>query len=172
VNAVNAVHAVNAIDAEVALRPMRWWDVPAALTIECALFPDPWSEGTFWSELAGVPETRHYVVAESGGELVGYAGLFATRHTADVQTLAVAADRQGAGLGAMLLTALLDEARWRAAGEVLLEVRADNETAARLYARFGFERIGVRRGYYQPGRVDAVVMRRRSSADPPINSPV
>ena len=144
---------------------MRWWDVPAALTIERALFPDPWSEVTFWFELAGVPETRHYVVAESGGELVGYAGLCATRHTADVQTLAVAARRQREGLGAMLLTALLDEARRRGAGEVLLEVRDDNEAAARLYTRFGFERIGVRRGYYQPGRVDAVVMRRRSGRD-------
>jgi ribosomal-protein-alanine N-acetyltransferase len=144
---------------------MRWWDVPAALAIERELFPDPWTEATFWSELAGVPETRHYVVIESDGELIGYAGLFATRHTADVQTLAVAGDRQGEGLGAHLLTALLDEVRRRGASEVLLEVRADNETAARLYARFGFERIGVRRGYYQPGRVDAVVMRLRPGAD-------
>jgi ribosomal-protein-alanine N-acetyltransferase len=168
---VSPVSSVDPVLAGVTLRPMRWWDVPAALTIESALFPDPWSEGTFWSELAGVPETRHYVVAERDGELVGYAGLFATRHTADVQTIAVAGHRQGAGLGAMLLTALLDEARRRAVAEVLLEVRADNATAARLYARFGFERIGVRRGYYQPGRVDAVVMRRRSFADPPINSP-
>jgi ribosomal-protein-alanine N-acetyltransferase len=149
---------------------MRWWDVPAALAIERELFPDPWSEGTFWSELAGVPETRHYVVIESDGELVGYAGLFATRHTADVQTLAVAAHRQGEGVGGLLLTALLDEAQRRGAGEVLLEVRADNDTAARLYTRFGFERIGVRRGYYQPGRVDAIVMRRRKAANAHLGS--
>ena len=149
------------MSADPTLRPMRWWDVPAALAIERELFPDPWTEGTFWSELAGVPETRHYMVFESAGELIGYAGLFATRHTADVQTLAVAARRQGEGLGALLLTALLDEAQRRGAGEVLLEERADNETAARLYTRFGFERIGVRRGYYQPGPVDAIVMRRR-----------
>jgi [ribosomal protein S18]-alanine N-acetyltransferase len=156
---------VSAVNPAVGLRRMRWWDVPAALAIERTLFPDPWSEGTFWSELAGVPETRHYVVAESGGELVGYAGLFATRHTADVQTLAVAAGRQGEGLGALLFTALLDEAGRRGVSEVLLEVRADNEPAAKLYARFGFERIGVRRGYYQPGPVDAIVMRRRSGRE-------
>jgi ribosomal-protein-alanine N-acetyltransferase len=153
------------VSAAAGLRRMRWWDVPAALAIERGLFPDPWSDATFWSELAGVPETRHYVVAESGGELVGYAGLFATRHTADVQTLAVAAHRQGAGLGALLLAALLDEAQRRAAHEVLLEVRDDNQAAVRLYSRFGFERIGVRRGYYQPGRVDAIVMRLRPGAD-------
>jgi ribosomal-protein-alanine N-acetyltransferase len=151
------------VNTEVTLRRMRWWDVPAALAIERALFPDPWTEATFWSELAGVPETRHYVVAESADELVGYAGLFATRHTADVQTVAVAQDRQGVGLGATLLTALLDEAQRRRVDEMLLEVRADNEAAMRLYERFGFERVAVRRGYYQPGPVDAVVMRRRSS---------
>jgi ribosomal-protein-alanine N-acetyltransferase len=149
---------------------MRWWDVPAALAIERALFPDPWTEGTFWSELAGVPETRHYVVAESDGDIVGYAGLLATRHEADVQTVAVAADRQGAGLGARLLTVLLDEASRRDVAEVLLEVRADNDAAARLYTSFGFERIGVRRGYYQPGRVDAIVMRRRSAEASSIGS--
>jgi ribosomal-protein-alanine N-acetyltransferase len=151
------------------LRPMRWWDVPAALAIETALFPDPWAESTFWAELAGVPETRWYVVAERAGQLVGYAGLFATRHTADVQTLAVAASEQGQGLGSRLLRALLDEAERRDVGEVLLEVRADNEAAQRLYAAHGFDRIGVRRGYYQPDRVDALVLRRRRPA--PLGSP-
>lgn len=145
----------------VRLRPMRWWDVEAATAIEQALFPDAWSTETFWSELAGVPETRHYVVAERDGEVVGYAGLFATRHEADVQTVAVRADQQGAGLGAALLQALLDEARHRGCGEVLLEVRADNLPAQRLYQRFGFERIAVRRGYYRPGPVDALVLRLR-----------
>jgi ribosomal-protein-alanine N-acetyltransferase len=142
---------------------MRWWDIPAALRIEREVFADPWSEGAFWSELAGVPETRYYVVAEDEGRLVGYAGLFAAGHQADVQTVAVAADQRGRGLGAQLLRDLLAEAERRDAGEVLLEVRADNEPAQRLYRRLGFERIGVRRGYYQPGPVDALVMRRRRS---------
>jgi [ribosomal protein S18]-alanine N-acetyltransferase len=44
---------------------------------------------------------------------------------------------------------------------VLLEVRADNDAAIRLYERHGFERIAVRRRYYQPGDVDAHIMRRR-----------
>jgi [ribosomal protein S18]-alanine N-acetyltransferase len=152
------------------LRRMRWWDVPEALAIEAVLFPDAWAESTFWAELAGVPETRWYVVAERAGRLVGYAGLFATRHTADVQTIAVAPTEQGQGLGGRLLRALLDEAARRDVSEVLLEVRADNEAAQRLYAAHGFDRIGVRRGYYQPDRVDALVMRRRRGdpVDPPL----
>ena len=145
----------------VTLRRMRWWDLEQVHALETALFPDPWSIETFWSELAHVPETRHYLVAEDGGEVVGYAGLVATGHQADVQTLGVRADHQGRGLGGELLRALLDEARRREAGEVLLEVRAENAAAQALYAAHGFERIGVRRGYYRPGGTDAYVLRLR-----------
>ena len=69
--------------------------------------------------------------------------------------------RQGGGLGRQLLDALLVEARARRAGAVLLEVRAENAAAKALYARAGFEQIGVRRGYYRPGGTDALVLRLR-----------
>jgi [ribosomal protein S18]-alanine N-acetyltransferase len=143
------------------LRRFRWWDVETAHALETELFPDAWSVETFWSELAHVPETRHYVVAEDEGALVGYAGLAVVGHQADVQTIAVAPTAQGQGLGRLLLDALLDEVRRRDATEVLLEVRDDNEAAQALYRRAGFERIGVRRGYYQPGGTDALVLRLR-----------
>jgi ribosomal-protein-alanine N-acetyltransferase len=146
---------------DVRLRPLRWWDVEALLPMEEDLFPDlPWSAAGFWSELAGVPETRWYVVAEDAGGLVGYAGLFATEHEADVQTVAVRRDRQGTGIGGRLVRALLDEAARRGVTRVLLEVRDDNVAAQRLYARHGFTSMGRRRGYYGRG-LDAVVMERR-----------
>jgi ribosomal-protein-alanine N-acetyltransferase len=107
--------------------------------------------------------TRHYLVAEDGGDgaLLGYAGLMVSGPEADVQTLAVAAPAQGRGVGGLLLGALIDETVRRGAGALLLEVRADNAAAIGLYRRHGFEQIAVRRGYYQPGQVDALVMRRR-----------
>jgi ribosomal-protein-alanine N-acetyltransferase len=143
---------------------MRWWDIEPALGLERRLFPrDAWTAGMFWSELAGVPETRLYLVAEDGGRLVGYAGLAATRHEADVQTMAVDPDRQGEGLGRRLLDALLAEAERRGCAQVFLEVRADNERALELYRRADFAQVGRRRGYYQPEGVDAVLMRRRIS---------
>jgi ribosomal-protein-alanine N-acetyltransferase len=57
-----------------------------------------------------------------------------------------------------LLVELLSAARARGARTAGLEVRSDNRGAQLLYARFGFEPIGIRRGYYQPSNVDAVVM--------------
>lgn len=149
----------------VVLRPMRWWDVEAVQRIEADLFPDPWSVEAFWSELAHVPDTRHFIVAEEDGAVVGYGGLVTAAGQADVQTLAVARDMQGTGLGARLLDALLTEARTRRAREVLLEVRAENTAAQALYARVGFERIGIRRGYYRPGGTDALVLRLRLRPD-------
>jgi ribosomal-protein-alanine N-acetyltransferase len=152
----------------VTLRRMRDGDLPAVLRMESALFPeDPWTEDMLRGELADQPRTRHYVVAEEpGGELIGYAGLAAAGGQADVQTIAVVPERRGAGIGAALLTELLDEAARRGGVEVFLEVRADNDGARRLYERFGFERVGVRKRYYQPSGVDAIVMRRLQSATP------
>jgi ribosomal-protein-alanine N-acetyltransferase len=142
-----------------ALRPMRWWALDDALVMEQALFPDAWSVETFWAELARVPETRHYLVADDGA-VVGYAGLLTVGRQADVQTIAVAAEQQGHGYGATLLNAIIDEAARRGCTEVLLEVRVDNEAALHLYEKAGFERISLRRGYY-PGGVDGIVMRLR-----------
>ena len=145
----------------VELRDMTVADLPAVMVLEEELFaPDTWTEWMYRDELART-DTRHYLVAEDGGTVVGYAGIFATRHQADVQTVAVAPGRQGSGLGALLLQALVDEARRRGCAEVLLEVRVDNGPALGLYERFGFERISVRRGYYQPGGVDGLVLRLR-----------
>lgn len=132
------------------------------LPVERQLFaPEPWSERLFWSELGQV-ETRHYLVALQGEDVVvGYAGLCDYPDEAFVQTLAVAPHAQGRGLGRRLLEALLAEAQRRGQHAVSLEVRADNEPAQRLYARHGFQRSAVRRGYY-PGGVDALVLTRRS----------
>jgi len=152
------------------LREMRWWDIDRVLGLEKDLFPeDAWSRGMFWSELAharGPEATRRYVVAEDAeGRLVGYAGLAAAGDLADIQTVAVARDQWGTGLGGQLLTELLRAATAFECAEVMLECRIDNIRAQKLYERFGFEAIGFRRGYYQPGNVDALVMRLTTQSD-------
>jgi len=75
-------------------------------------------------------------------------------------TIAVRSSYWGRGIGSALLAALLGAARDRGCGEVFLEVRADNPRAHGLYLRRGFTEIGVRRGYYQPSGMDAIVMRK------------
>lgn len=154
------------------LRGLTADDLPAVLCLEHDLFPeDAWSEEMLCGELDDQPRTRHYVVAEetSGepGELIGYAGLAAAGGQGDVQTIGVRADRRGRGVGAALLTELLEEARRRHCEAVFLEVRADNEQARALYERFGFRQVGVRKHYYQPSGTDAIVMCRRERSGGP-----
>jgi len=144
------------------LREMHKADMAAIMALEQELFPeDAWTPEMFAAEFAQPPSRRLYLVAEEGNELIGYAGMmFSGGSQADVVTLAVTSARWGEGTGTALLTALVDEADKRGYQEVLLEVRKDNPRARQLYLRHGFAEIGIRRGYYQPSGVDAVVMRK------------
>ena len=144
----------------VVVRPMAGNDVPAVAKLEVALFgEEAWSPDMLASELAGEPG-KYYLVAAEDGVIAGYAGMLATGGgQAEVLTVGVAQDRWGEGIGAALLENLLTEAARRGCTEVFLEVRTDNDRAQRLYRRYGFVGIGVRRGYYQPSGADALVMR-------------
>ncbi len=137
-------------------------DMPAIMALEQDLFPeDAWTPEMFAAEFAQPASRRLYLVAEEGKALIGYAGMMFTGGSqADVVTLAVDPAHWGEGIGTALLTALVDEAGKRGCAEVLLEVREDNPRARQLYLRHGFTEAGIRRGYYQPCGVDAVVMRK------------
>lgn len=163
-------------------------DVPEVLALERRLFPkDAWPAEFFYDELsqaepARTPQTatRTYWIAEEarshgspGGEpqrreILAYAGMMCVLPLADVQTLAVAPQAQGRGLGTRLLGLIEDESRRCGAQDLLLEVRADNPGAQRLYLRSGFEQIHQRRHYYPDGG-DALIMRKHLQ-DPPAST--
>ena len=152
------------------LRPMATADLADVIALEHELFPeDPWTPEMFADEVAQPPEVRLYLVAEADGHgpdgrpvVAGYAGMLFVPGglQADVLTIAVRESHWGLGIGSALLGALIRAARERDCAEVFLEVRADNPRAHGLYHRRGFAEIGVRRGYYQPSGVDAIVMRK------------
>jgi [ribosomal protein S18]-alanine N-acetyltransferase len=141
----------------IALRPMSGADLSAVAELERQLFPEePWSERMLAGELA--QPGRYYLVALDGEQVIGYGGLADFSAEGHVMNIGVRADRQRAGIGDQLLGALLAEATRRRIPRVLLEVAADNGAAQRLYARHGFQPVGVRRNYYQATGTDAVVM--------------
>jgi ribosomal-protein-alanine N-acetyltransferase len=138
-------------------------DIVEMAVLEKTLFPgDAWSLGAFEAEIVHPDSFYITVRADADHTLVGYGGLRASNEyggQGDIQTLAVAEAFRGQGIGAHVLDLLLEEAWSRGVTEVLLEVRADNDAAARLYSRAGFHEIARRPGYYQPGGIDAIVMR-------------
>ena len=150
-------------------RAMNNFDLGAVIEIEKELFPDPWNLAQFKEELAGVPKTRSYFVAETGAtkKVVGFAGLFCPGGgaDADIQTISVSAQYQGNGIGQGLLDLLINAAIERNAPAIFLEVRAENEQARALYAKNGFTQISVRKSYYQnpqprSKRSDAIIMQK------------
>jgi [ribosomal protein S18]-alanine N-acetyltransferase len=142
-------------------------DLADVVALERELFPeDPWTARMFADEVVLPPEVRLYLVAEADATaesaFAGYAGMLFVPGglQADVLTIAVRESYWGLGTGSALLGALIAAARERDCAEVFLEVRADNPRAHGLYLRRGFAEIGVRRGYYKPSGVDAIVMRK------------
>ncbi|MBR7743641.1 ribosomal protein S18-alanine N-acetyltransferase [Phycicoccus sp. BSK3Z-2] len=149
----------------VTVSPARWSDLAGLAALEARLFPDDaWSEASWWAELAGRPR-REYLVLRVAGALAGYAGLDHGGEVSDVMTVAVDPAHRGRGLGGLLLGALEAAARARGAAHVMLEVRADNAPALGLYEGRGFVTVSRRRGYYDRGTVDALVMRKALSQE-------
>jgi ribosomal-protein-alanine N-acetyltransferase len=136
-------------------------DIPTLVELEKILFPgdSPWTAAMFAGELAA---GHHYVVHRNDeGVVDGYAGLALLGDEAEVHTIGVRPEAQGAGIGRALLLDLLAHAGSR---RVVLEVRTDNAPAIALYESEGFVILGVRRRYYRPSGADAYTMARPSGA--------
>jgi len=144
-----------AMTGRLTIRPMQSGDIDAVAGLEVEVYPQPWSSKVFREELA-LPN-RRYVVAEDGtGTIVGYAGLLLVEDDAHITTLAVDPQVRRRRLGSRLMLALVDASLAAHARHLTLEVRMSNLSARRLYERFGFAPVGIRKNYYRDE--DALVM--------------
>ena len=142
---------------EIEITRMRRRHLRGIMTIERQVYPRPWSPSLFVSEMTS-GRSRAYLVALDGRAVVGYGGLVSYGEEAHVTTIAVDPEYQRLKIGTRLLYELILEARAMGAQAVSLEVRVTNWGAQRMYARFGFRPVGVRKNYYQETNEDAVVM--------------
>ena len=90
--------------------------------------------------------------------LLGFVGLWFMAGEAHITAIAVEEASRGKGIGELLLIGSIELAMDRRATEVSLEARVSNHVAQSLYRKFGFEEVGVRKGYYTDNREDAVIM--------------
>jgi [ribosomal protein S18]-alanine N-acetyltransferase len=141
------------------IRGMYVEDIPAVLAIDRASFPNPWPESTYRYELLENRVAHVLVVIDrSSAEVIGVAGYWLVVDEAHISTFAVRPDWRNRGVGAALLLGLLREAAELGATSALLEVRAGNGPAQALYRRFGFRKVGRRKGYYKDNGEDALLM--------------
>ena len=128
----------------------------AALEREC--FSTPWTEAMLSEELFN-PQASFIVAEDDEGNILGYAGLHVVLDEGYIDNIAVQQDARRHGVASALLDVYC---RFGAVNLAFLtlEVRASNEAAIGLYEKYGFQRAGLRPGYYQKPREDAVIMTR------------
>lgn len=143
----------------VVIRRMEEGDLTAVMRIEKAAFSSPWTLATF-AGLLRRTTTRLWVASVSGA-VVGYAAVWMVADQAELGDIAVDEELRRRGIGTRLLETVLEAMPEAGIRDLFLEVRVSNDAARSLYARYGFEEVGRRPGYYSRPREDALVLRRR-----------
>lgn len=141
------------------LVPMTVASLDAVLAIENEAYPFPWTRGNFLDSLA-VGYTAQRLLDEQD-RLLGYFIAMAGVEEMHLLNITVASVEQHRGHARFMLEDLVARCRQAGAQRLWLEVRTGNTRAQGLYERFGFRRVGLRKGYYPAPhgrREDAVVM--------------
>ena len=130
--------------------------LPRVLELEKLCFSLPWSRDAFLPELAD--PACYWLAALLEGEVAGYAGMRTVLDEGYISNIAVSPALRKRGVGMTLVQAMLREGERRRLGFLTLEVRVGNAEARRLYERAGFREVGLRPGYYEKPREDALLM--------------
>ena len=144
------------------IRRLALDDLDDVEAIEKRAYGTPWSRSMFASELA--KPASICLGAFEGDRLVGYVINSRYVDAWHVMNVAVSPSHQRRGIATQLLEHLFDLTRDDERRGYTLEVRISNADAIRLYEKLGFERRGIRRGYYTDNREDALIMWRDSRA--------
>lgn len=129
--------------------------VPAVADLERRCFSEPWSEESL-ADAIERPEFR-YLIACEGDKMLGYGGFYVAADEASITNIATEPEARGRGVAGTVIEAIIKEAAGMGAQTIYLEVRAGNEKAIRVYERCGFERLGVRKGFYDKPKEDAYI---------------
>ena len=138
------------------LRPMENADLDAVMVIEHEAFSDHWPRSAYEYEI-NENEFSNAFVAEENGEILGAAVTYMIFDDAQIATIAVRKSARKQGIGAQMLEKIINDADQAGCSTLSLEVRVSNTPANRLYEKYGFITVNVRKGYYEDGE-DAYLM--------------
>ncbi len=148
-------------------RLMEEEDVEAVSKIEEETFSMPWRPEDFLDMIR--KDNSYYVVAEEVKQtdsevqkkIIASGGVMNILGEGDITNIAVKASERGKGVGTALLTFLMEEGKKFGITAYTLEVRVSNQTAIHVYEKLGFVSEGIRRGFYDCPKEDAVIMWKR-----------
>jgi len=142
------------------IRALNEGDVGQVYTIECENFAQPWTREALLGEIAS--ERSHYLVAVEEEEVIGYIGFWKIFDEGHITNIAVKKSWQGKGIGSGLVEGMLSLGNGLGIDSYTLEVRVGNYPAIALYKKYGFEGAGIRKGFYDLPKEDAMIMWRHS----------
>lgn len=142
------------------IRRLQAEDIPFLMPLEQEAFSMPWSERNFRALLD--KKDYLYLVALENGIPVGICGMVMVCGEGDIDKVLVDSRRRGQGIGRALLQELLQQGQQQGIADFTLEVRVSNAPAIRLYEQAGFVSEGIRPGFYDRPKEDAMIMWKRS----------
>jgi ribosomal-protein-alanine N-acetyltransferase len=169
------------------LRYMRLTDVSQVVAIDALSFDPPWSIRTYNFEVSESNYSHMLVVDRalppkpvsrwrrllntpppliSNSEIVAYGGLWHIMDESHISTIASHPSVRGQGFGELALAAMIRRSITLRASFVVLEVRVSNVIAQKLYLKYGFKTVGVKRRYYHNDGEDAYEMHLNFEKDP------
>ena len=144
------------------IRRMTKEDISAAVQIEETCFSTPWSAQSFYDSVSR--EDTIFLVCEKTDEdgivkLAGYIGMYRSFEEGSITNVAVFPEYRKQGIGQKLVEAAKAEAKSVGIEAIFLEVRVSNHPAISLYEKMSFEKLGIRKRFYEHPVEDAYIMR-------------
>jgi len=138
------------------IRPMEKKDIVQVTEIEKSIFPLPWSANSFIQ--ASESDNNIYLVCVENNEVIGYCGLWTVLGEGSVTNVAVSEKHRGKGYGRALMKELEVRGLLKDVNKYFLEVRQNNVIAQNLYSSLGYQKIGIRKNFYERPVEDAIIM--------------
>jgi ribosomal-protein-alanine N-acetyltransferase len=137
-------------------------DLESVLDIEYLSFTSPWPRDIFLGELRGSDIAQLFVArileGDQPGRVAAYSCTWIVADEMHITSFAVHPQFRRRHVGQQLLAGVLARALVSGCRQAVLEVRASNHGAQRLYCRFGFAPVAVRKRYYADNDEDAIIM--------------
>ena len=131
-------------------------DIPQLFLLESSCFADPWSQKSLRDTLN--EDHSYMLIAEENGRICGYLNTTFVLDEMNLNRICVLPQYRRIGLGTALVGRMFDYARTHGICTIYLEVRESNDSAQRVYRRFGFKVVGERANFYQNPTETGLVM--------------
>ena len=137
------------------IRIMNISDLDSISNILLTDFDDFWTYSVFKEELKN-PNSK-YILALEKDNIVGFGGIWKAVDDIHITNIVVKKSLRKNGIGSMLLNKLIELSKKENINSITLEVNTKNIPAIKLYEKYGFKNVGIRKKYYN-GTDDAVIM--------------